>query len=235
MHLAICDDNVADRKQLERLLKREADSRALRSEGFYVDSYGHLKALLRSPMLYDAFFIDMCHGEITGMDVVKALTEVGVSAPIILCSSLIRYREYPFSPNILFLDKPIKKEELSAAIDHAIKVKESAVPHIELREETGAYHYVTESDILYAVSEGSYIKITLTNQKVLSVLSTLDNFYSQLEAYPMIFPLNRKTLVNGRHLQKIHLLNATMTDGTTFRIAFGNLDYARYAMKEFGL
>ena len=233
MHIAICDDNVADRKQLERLLKREADTRTLKSEGFYVDSYGHLKALLRSPMLYDAFFIDMCHGETTGMDVVDALIKVGVNAPIILCSSLISYRDYSFPEHILFLDKPIKKEELSETIDHAIKVKEAAVPHIELREESGEYHYVTEPDILYAVSEGRYLKITLTNQKVLAVLSTLENLYSQLAGYPMFFPLNRKTLVNGRYLQTIHLLNATMTDGTTFRIALGSLDYARYAMEEF--
>ena len=27
MHIAICDDNVADRKQLERLLKRESEKR----------------------------------------------------------------------------------------------------------------------------------------------------------------------------------------------------------------
>ena len=27
MHIAICDDNVADRKQLERLLCRESDKR----------------------------------------------------------------------------------------------------------------------------------------------------------------------------------------------------------------
>lgn len=27
MHIAVCDDNVADRKQLERLLGRESDSR----------------------------------------------------------------------------------------------------------------------------------------------------------------------------------------------------------------
>ena len=28
MHIAICDDNVADRKHLERLLSRESDKRA---------------------------------------------------------------------------------------------------------------------------------------------------------------------------------------------------------------
>ena len=30
MHVAICDDNVADRRQLERLLKRESDKRSAR-------------------------------------------------------------------------------------------------------------------------------------------------------------------------------------------------------------
>lgn len=233
MHIAICDDNVADRKQLERLLKREGDARALQAEGFYVDSYGHLEALLRSPMLYDAFFIDMCQGETTGMDIVAALTKVGVNAPIILCSSLIRYQEYSFPENILYLDKPIKKEELSEAINHAISVKASAVPLIELREESGEYHYVTEAEILYAVSEGSYLKITLTNKKVLSILSTLDNLYSQLSKYPMLFPISKKVLINGRYLQQIKAFTAYMSDGTGFRISFGHLDYAKYALKEF--
>ena len=104
MHIAICDDNVADRKQLERLLKRESDARALQSEGFYVDSYGNREALLRSPMLYDAFFIDMCEGSITGTDIVDALLKVGVKSPIVLCSSKICYQEYSFPANILFFE-----------------------------------------------------------------------------------------------------------------------------------
>lgn len=233
MHIAICDDNVADRKQLERLLKRESDARALAAEGFYVDSYGHMEALLRSPMLYDAFFIDMCQGETTGMDVAKALTKVGVNAPIILCSSRIAYQEYSFPANVLFLDKPIKKEELSEAIDHAITVKASAVPLIELREESGEYCYVTESEILYAISEGSYLKVTLTNQKVLSILSTLDNLYSQLSKYPMLFPISKKVLINGRYLQKVKAFTAYMSDGSSFRISLNCLDYAKYALVEF--
>ena len=174
MHIAICDDNVADRKQLERLLKREGDSRALQTEGFYVDSYGHMEALLKSPMLYDLFFIDMCFGESTGIDVVHKLIGIGVNAPIILCSSRIYYPDYSFPENILFLDKPIKKEELTVAIDHAITVKASAIPHIELREESGEYCYVTEPEILYAVSQGAYLKITLTNKKVLSIFNFIN-------------------------------------------------------------
>lgn len=231
MHIAICDDNVADRKQLERLLKRESDTRALQSEGFYVDSYGNKEALLKSPMLYDVFFIDMCEGEVTGMDIAYALLKVGVKSPIILCSSKIHYQNYSFPDNILFLDKPIKKEELSEAINHAISVKASAVPLIELREESGEYCYVTEAEILYAVTEGSYLKITLTNQKVISILSTLDNLYSGLSRYPTLFPINKKVLINGRYLTGIKRFTAFMSDGSTFPIALSYLSYAKYALE----
>lgn len=233
MHIAICDDNVADRKQLERLLKREGDARALVTEGFYVDSYGNMDALLRLPMLYDAFFIDMCQDSVTGIDVTNALLASGVKAPIILCSSKIDYRMYTFPANVLFLDKPIKKEKLSETIDFCITVKASAVPLIELREESGEYCYVTEPEILYAVSSGLYLKITLLSGKTLTILSTLDNFYSQLTGYPMLFPISKKVLVNGRYLTNIKRLTAEMSDGTFFPVSFGNLSYAKYALEEF--
>ena len=38
MHIALCDDNVADRKQFERLVKRESDRRAADEGILFVDS-----------------------------------------------------------------------------------------------------------------------------------------------------------------------------------------------------
>ena len=54
LHIAICDDNIADRKQLERLLKRESDKRAAVSGIVYTDSFGNAVARLANPMQYDA-------------------------------------------------------------------------------------------------------------------------------------------------------------------------------------
>ena len=56
MHVAVCDDNIADRKQTERLLGRESDRRAKLTEGLFVDSYGNEQSLLTKPMQYDVFF-----------------------------------------------------------------------------------------------------------------------------------------------------------------------------------
>lgn len=157
MHIAVCDDNVADRKQMERLLKRESDKRTASGEGLYVDSFGHPDSLLNNPMLYDAFFVDICKTEgYDGFDVVHDLQNKGTTSPVILCSSLIPYREQADSlpAQTLFLNKPIKADELSFVLDEAQKIKDSSVPTIELREDKGTL-YVTEPDILYAVEKSA--------------------------------------------------------------------------------
>lgn len=109
MHIAICDDNMADRKQLERLLKKEAQVYASESEPLYVDSYGNSDALLKSPMLYDVFLVDMCHGTTTGVDIYNNLRAYGVSAPVVLCSSLIRYQDKELPDDVLFWTNPLKR------------------------------------------------------------------------------------------------------------------------------
>ena len=59
MHLAICDDHMADRKQMERLLGRESDRRMNTTGVLYVDSFGSKESILVTPMIYDAIFMDM--------------------------------------------------------------------------------------------------------------------------------------------------------------------------------
>ena len=158
MHIAVCDDNVADRKQLERLLKRESDKRAASTGIIYTDSFGNSTSLLSNPMQYDAFYIDMCLTEgITGTEVANALIAQGVNAPIVLCCSKINYREQTYPENVIFLDKPIKVAELGQSIDHALDIMSKAVPLIELREDEDTV-YATEPDILYAEEEGGILK-----------------------------------------------------------------------------
>ena len=53
MHLAVCDDNIADRKQMERLLGRESDRRLNTTGILYMDSFGNKEAILTTPMIYD--------------------------------------------------------------------------------------------------------------------------------------------------------------------------------------
>lgn len=231
MHIAVCDDNIADRKQLERLLKRESDKRANNTGVIYTSSFGNPDVMLANPMQYNAFYIDVCKTEgVTGMDIVHKLTAKGVNAPIVMCCSDTNYREYSFPPNVIFLDKPIKTAELSESIDHALSIMEKAVPLIELREDTETY-YVTEPDILYAVEIDRHVSVTLKDGRKLSVASTAMNLYEQVEHYPTFIAPSQKTMLNARYIKKLIFRKATMVDGMVFHI---HRDCIKYTKQIFG-
>ena len=117
MHIAICDDNIADRKQLERLLKRESDKRKAKTGLLFADSFGDCRILSTNHMQYDLFFLDMTASAPDGLTFALQLAENGVTAPIVLCSSKINYKEKASAlsgipDSILYLDKTIITSEL---------------------------------------------------------------------------------------------------------------------------
>ena len=234
LHAAVCDDNAADRKQLERLLKREADKRLAAGDVLYVDSYGHPDTLLQNPLQYDVFFVDIAHTPgADAVNIVNRLTAAGSSSPVVFCSSSIDYRALPLPSHVLFLDKPIKAAELSQCLDQAGENKKAAVPLIELREESGHTCYVTEPDILYAITQGRGLKVALKDGRTLMLATTAANFFDQVENYPVFFAPSRHSVLNGRYIQSIRLGRITMPDGTAFR-AFGYiLRYAENIHKQY--
>lgn len=233
MHIAVCDDNVADRKQLERLLKRESDKRAASTGIIYTDSFGNSTSLLSNPMQYDAFYIDMCLTEgITGTEVANALIAQGVNAPIVLCCSKINYREQTYPENVIFLDKPIKVAELGQSIDQALDIMSKAVPLIELREDEDTV-YVTEPDILYAEEEGRNVIVTLKDGRTVKVATTAINLFSQIENHPTFFAPTVKTILNGRYMEKLGFRKVIMCDGKKFALHRDCVAYAKQLLAEY--
>jgi DNA-binding LytR/AlgR family response regulator len=233
MHIAICDDNVADRKQLERLLKRESDRRSGTTGILYTDSYGTPEAMLSNPMQYDVFYIDMCQtGSITGQELVEKLTAKGVHAPIVMCCSAVDYRGQVFPENVIFLNKPIQTAELSESLDHALLIKAQAPSMIELREDKETL-YITEDELIYAVESARHVTVTLTEGRQVVTNTTAENLFTQLEKHPTFFAPSHKVIVNARYIQKLGFFKVIMKDGTVFKVHGDCMDYAKYAFREF--
>lgn len=219
MHVAVCDDNVAHRKQMERLLGRESDRRAKLTEGLYIDSYGNESALLRNPMQYDIFYIDMCKSPDTnGTQVARKLCEIGVQVPIYMCCSDYDYRKDSFPENVFFIDKPIKVDSLIASLDLAYDRKLHTVPRIELRDETNTY-YITAEDILYGITDHKHVKVHLTDGHIIPVATGLENLYGQWEHHRVFLMLSPKVIINTRHIDHLGLLKLFMKDGTAFPLS----------------
>ena len=236
MHVALCDDNTADRKQSERLLQRESLARISSTGPLYVDSYGSATSLLAKPMQYDIFFLDVCHSEDNAVRIAEQLTALGVKAPIVLVCSDMDYRsmDLSFAPSeqILFLDKPIRQADSSGIISHALHLIESAEHTIELRSQ-GQTLYLVEADIMHAVQKGRNVLVTLAGGDQILIPSTAENLFEQFKMYPCFMCPSEKTIVNARHIQKFLFGKIIMTDGQKFRSASSVIKYAKFVMKDY--
>lgn len=220
MHIAICDDNIADRKQTERLLGRESDRRAKTDSVLYIDSFGKKESVLTAPMLYDMFFIDMINDTPSaGADIVKALLAKGVTAPIVMLISYIDYRRDDYLNSldcVYFLDKPLKAQELSAMISKGFEKKSKRVPTVELRTDDSAY-YVKEEDIMYALYYNKqYTDVFLSDGRKIHMLCNIENFYAHLEHFGTFFPANSHTIIQKKYVKKISLLHVLLSNGKKF-------------------
>lgn len=232
MRIAICDDNVADRKQLERLLGRESDKRAATEGIVFTDSYGHFQALLDCPQQYDGYFVDLClTPEITGMEVLQALTARGVQSPVIFMCSGIDYRLQNLPAQAMFLDKPVKVAELSHLLDLCRDAMDTREPLIELRQEKDTL-YVRERDILYAVEQKRMLHVQLTDGREAICCISNENFFAQVESFAAFLSPSSKVTINGRYIQNFGFRKVTMQDGHTFKISGKVLPYARQIQEQ---
>lgn len=255
MHIAVCDDNIADRKQMERLLGRASDRRIHTTGVFYIDSYGNVEAVMRSPMLYDVFFIDMTSGPVNGFQLARKLIDAGVTAPIVLCVSTINYRavidaalaQVPpdgvensnheilrrkLKSQIQYLNKPIRVADLDEMLDYAIGQKSKTIPTIELRGEKDTL-YVYEDEIMYAERNGNFAHVALTGNRQMDILSTMHNLYMQVTGFEHFFPISEQAFVNVAFTGKLTLLKLTMQDGHTFTVSPLELSLLKKAIEKY--
>lgn len=222
MHIAICDDNIADRKHLERLLARESDRRKDTTGILYIDSYGNVDALTKSPMIYDLFFIDMTQLPPYGMETAILLREMGVTAPIVLCTSTIRYEDYAKPPvDLFYIDKPFKPEELSEIIGQVENRKTKAAPTIEIRDDLNTY-YIYEEDFIYAYPDGYRTKIVLKDGRVIMQLGTLQELIPVLQPFDSFILLGKKYVVNYNHIEKIERTYVLLSDHSKVPLSWGD-------------
>ncbi len=226
MHLAVCDDNIADRKQTERLLGRQSD-RIFKDcgERLYIDSYGNVEAFMQKPQMYHGLFIDMVSDpECTGFDVLKMLLDANIVRPIIMCSSSIDYRALVeqagiHADNIYYLDKPIRVADLTAMIDKLKSLCGNTIPTIELRGQNETI-YARGDDIICVKRAKAELEVFLTGNRTVNVIDDIINFYDQCTVFPQICPINDNALININHIKKKSFGKVTMDNDVSLSISF---------------
>lgn len=234
MHVAVCDDNIADRKQLERLLGRESDERLHTTGVLYVDSFGNSTALFRAPKIYDVFFIDMTEGAMNGADLAASLRADGITAPIVLCSSVIDYtKEASLPDNIFHMSKPISPAALSEMLSRAYEIKSALIPKIAIRGDTETY-YVPAEDIMYVTPNAHYYDVTLSDGTIHKMYGTFNGFTFSFENYPQFVVTGKNMIINALYVTATSFHAVTMKDGTVLKISRSDKKMLTAACKKYG-
>lgn len=218
MHIAICDDNVADRKHLERLLSRESDKRAGTPNILYVDSFGDKDKFLQNPHKYNLIFIDMTSTPTIAEEIIMKLQEMEVTAPIVMYSSSIDYSLNPNLPqSITHVKKPYVPEPLPKLLElgdiHAIGVIKTVTLHVSNTEQEipiqdiYCFEYQKKRNILY-LRDGSFLEIDEDIEQLLLLL----------EQYPEFYRVSKKEFVNIKYTALITPFTVMMQDYKEFRL-----------------
>ena len=201
MHIAIIADNIADRKQLERLLGRANDILISKVGTLYIYAYGNENSLLKTPMKYDLIFIDITLAGDFGKSLIDQLTELKAPAQIVLCLPEHEPFSYQTVLNGLFtIYKPIQTQTLHKTIlDVHQSIHKKSIPMIEIRgeEETA---YVPIEQIVYAQSIAHLVSIHLDDNSSISMLGEIEDFYRWVDNYPEFLRIKKDMVINQNHV-----------------------------------
>lgn len=234
LHIALCDSDPGDRRQMERLLERESDRRIGATGGFYIDTFGGVEAIVNAALVYDVYFLDSTDPVCDSYGIAKAIRDKGILSPIVYCISTIDYRQSgDMLPNSVFIDKPIKTAELSLVLDEIIRQKkEDYIPTIELRNNYEAF-YVTEKDILYFVSTGYTVDVHFTDGSIRQATTFIDSLWRDLYAFPTFQLINKTTIINTRYAASLGPISVTMRDSTKHTVKMDIMKVVRRKMKKY--
>lgn len=223
MHIAVLDDDVASRKQMERLLERASDANKKNGlEGYYIDSYGAFDSLHSKAAMYDAIYIDIVDSDMKGHEIAKSILNSGIQGKIILCISSLNYREIISSEDaeqFLFIDKPVNTEELNNTLSICEENRKNREPQIEIRTKDETL-YVKYNEFLYAKAlVAGKTTIVLKGRKDTIYYKDISMVRKAITEYPFMIAVNKDTVISTYHIDRVTSLHVHMDDGTSFPIS----------------
>ena len=223
MHIAVLDDDVASRKQMERLLERASDANKKNGlEGYYIDSYGAFDSLHSKAAMYDAIYIDIVDSDMKGHEIAKSILNSGIQGKIILCISSLNYREIISSEDaeqFLFIDKPVNTEELNNTLSICEENRKNREPQIEIRTKDETL-YVKYNEFLYAKAlVAGKTTIVIKGRKDTIYYKDISMVRKAITEYPFIIAVNKDTVISTYHIDRVTSFHVHMDDGTSFPIS----------------
>ena len=237
MHVAVCDDNVADRKHLERLLSRESDKRAGTPNILYIESFGNKEHFLKNPLKYNIVFMDMCSRAGLVEEIIERLEEMSFNAPLVLYSSKYDYTAIKNLPAyVVHAKKPYIPEPLPELLALGDKNAAGSVVTLTVHIK-GAVQHIPKNQLMYAMptdNADSGYKLFLSDGASFDVDEDISLVRQLLDPHDEFRLINKSCFVNFKYVASVMPLTIMMQDYREFHISLFHYKEFKYLKEAIG-
>ena len=167
---------------------------------FRAEMSSYQPLMLPPPRRFSIVFLDVYMPDIDGVTVARSLREADPECLLVFLTSSPDFMPEAFSCHAFdYISKPISQERLEQVLDDAARLIPASYRYMELVSERKT-HQVFLKDIVYAVTDGHYLNITLTDGTVMRQRMTAAEFLARTGEDDRFFLANRGIILNVGHI-----------------------------------
>lgn len=213
MKVALVDDEPYYLSEMEALCRAYGESRDCPMEIF---SFSGGKAFLAAlaAASFSVVFLDIYMEDMDGIAAAKALRETNPGCILIFLTSSREFMPEAFACHAFdYISKPIERERVERALDDAAKLLPTTHRYMELIQDRKKSQVFLQ-DIVYAVTDGHYLEIALSDGSSLRSRMTAAEFLQHTEGDSRFILANRGVILNMEHISSFSDGCCIMEDGT---------------------
>lgn len=224
MRIAICDDNIEFLNQIEDVVKRTYQEKKMEIQLFrYQNGQNLLADMQNAETDVDLLLLDIDMPALSGLEVAKALREMGKDTILIFISS---YESYVFDTFEYNPFRFIRKEKLQQELPIALRAAESAYQknkkrYIVVRCDEGEVR-IEETEIMYFDMVKRQIRICLADGRVYHTWRTMKELQQELS--PERFSkIHSGCVVNLKYVSGYNGCEITLDNGERLTASRGGI------------
>ncbi len=217
-HIAICEDDPAQRDYEETLIRRWAQSKKYKILLSCCSCAEQLLFECEDKPPCDLFILDIQMGGMNGMQLATKLREGGCDAAIIFLTGIPAYAIDGYAVGaVRYLLKPVREADFFALLDTLYEDRKKVEDAYFILEQGGVARKIKLDEILCVEARGHYIHMNLSagEDEWKGAFSTLQ---TALETRGF-FLLKRGLLVNLAHVEQISRTECILGNGTALPVA----------------
>lgn len=204
MYIAIVADNIADRKQLERLMGRTNESVKELIGNLYVDSYGNVDAALTAPMKYGLFILDFTINPDDTLLMIQGLKDTNAPGVISVCrpgGAVLPIEDK--IDDLWHINKPVSQTELNELVLRAnAYITTNSTVKIEIRGREKTYYEEPDS-ILYAKQGDLANYVHLTSGACILYYGEFEDLWNNILLDDRFVLFRKDIIINQNHVKEV--------------------------------